>query len=85
MELLGATFEGAPRCCSRLFGVIVAVDVLQEVDTAQAIWLGNNFVSWCIMGGTAAWREVLQALLRPLMRKSKKRGVYPRKMIKGSQ
>lgn len=37
MGLLGATFEGAPRCCSRLFGVIVAVDVLQEVDTAQTI------------------------------------------------
>lgn len=74
MGLLGATFEGAPRCCSRLFSVIVAVDALYEVDTAQAIWLGNNFVSWCIMGGTAAWRDVLQALLRPLMRKSKKRG-----------
>lgn len=79
MELLGATFEGAPRCCSRLFAVIVADGCIIRSG------LGNNFVSWCIMGGTAAWREVLQALLRPLMRKSKKRGVYPRKMIKGSQ
>lgn len=57
--------------------------VLKGVDATQAIWLGNNFVSWCIMGRTSAWWEELQAIM-PSNAESKN-GVYPRKMIKGSQ